>query len=145
MFLEGLFCRGSLPVLEKVMSFTEARHEVLVNNVSNFDTVGYQMRDLPLEEFFSALQKAVKNRDRGGTGAPLKLPSTRHLRWDKNGRLYAQPERIPENNILFHDENNRFVEKQMSELGQNALLHSLATELLRGQYNSLQTAIRGRL
>ena len=39
MLIENLINRGTAPVLEKVMSFTEARHEMLVNNVTNFDTV----------------------------------------------------------------------------------------------------------
>ena len=40
---------------------------------------------------------------------------------------------------------NRFVEKQLSDLAQNSLLHNVTAELLRGQYNSMQTAIRERL
>lgn len=145
MLLEGLLNRGSMPVLEQVLAFTHARHKVLVNNISNMDTVGYQMKDLPVQEFYSALDEALVRRNSGGAGQPLEMRNTRHLRWDRHGRLQAQPMTLDDNNILFHDRNNRFVEKQMSDMAQNALRHNASVEMLRQQYELLRTAIRGRL
>jgi len=145
MFLEGLLNRGSMPVLQQVMAFTQERHEVLVNNISNFDTVGYKMQDLPVEEFFSALDEASGDRDRGGASRPLRMRSTSNLHWDQAGHLHTEPVEIKNNNILFHDGNNRFVEKQMSAMAKNALLHNVSAELLRGQYELLRTALRERL
>jgi len=145
MSLESLINRGSLPVLQAVMSFTEARHEVLANNVSNIDTVGYKMRDLPVGEFFESLNEAIAHRDRRGTGEPLRIRSSRHLEWDNRGNFQVKPMEMENSNILFHDRNNRFVEKQMSELAKNTLLHNLTVELLRKKYEGLETAIRGRL
>ena len=145
MFLEGLLNRGSMPVLQQVMSFTQERQEVLANNISNFDTVGYKMQDLPVEEFMAALDEAIADRDRGGVSRPLRMRSTGNLHWDQVGRLHAQPVEIENNNILFHDNNNRFVEKQMSAMAKNALLHNVSAELLRGQYEMLRTALRERL
>ncbi len=145
MLFEGLLNRGSIPVLERVMSFTEARQGVLANNVSNFDTVGYKVKDLSKEVFFATLREAVERRAKGGASAPLAMESTGQLEWDGRGRLRAQASPVANSNILFHDGNNRFVEKQMSEMAQNAMLHNVTAELLRGQYSGLQTAIRGRL
>lgn len=145
MLIDSLLNRGSMPVLERVMSFTEARQQVLANNVSNLDTVGYKMQDLPEAEFSAALREAVDRRDSAGTSAELMLRNTRHLQWDQNGRLHAEPAEIEDSNILFHDENNRSVEKQMTEMAKNGLRHTLAVEMLRGQYQSLRSAIRGQL
>jgi len=145
MFLEGLLNRGSMPVLQQVMSFTQERHRVLANNISNLDTVGYKMQDLPESEFFVALDEAILDRDRGGAGRPLRMRSTSNLHWDQAGHLHAEPVEIENNNILFHDGNNRFVEKQMSEMAQNAILHNVSAELLRGQYELLRMAIRERM
>ena len=36
--LESLFQSSSLPVVEQVVNFTEARHGVLAGNVANLDT-----------------------------------------------------------------------------------------------------------
>ena len=145
MLLESLINRGAIPVLERTVAFTQARQEVLANNVSNFDTVGYKVRDLSVSEFCQAMTNAVERREKRGVGEPLRMQSTRSLRWDSRGHLQAQPIEIEDANILFHDDNNRFVEKQMSEMARNGLLHNVAVELLRTQYNGLQTALRGRL
>ncbi len=145
MFLESLLNRGAVPVLEQVMNFTQQRHSVLVNNISNFDTPGYKMQDLPVAEFDAALQEAVARREQKGGAGPLEMRPTRHLRWDGSGTLQAEAAELEDNNILFHDDNNRFVEKQMSEMAKNTLRHNVTVEMLRAQYNGLETAIRGRL
>ncbi len=143
--LEALLNRGSVPVLEQVSAFTEARHRVLVNNISNVDTVGYKMQDLPVAPFQEALRSAVERRDRQGASAALEMRSSGPYRWDSNGHLEAHPVEAEGENLLFHDGNNRFVEKQLSEMSKNGLLHNVVNELLRGKYEGLETAIRGRL
>ena len=130
-----------MPVLQQVMSFTESRHEVLVNNITNFDTVGYKMKDLPVAEFNQALGQAVQKRNSGGASAEFEMQSTQHLQWDSQGRLQTKPKEIQDQNILFHDRNNRFVEKQMSAMSKNALLHNVSAELLRQRYGTLKMAI----
>lgn len=134
-------------MLEKVMAFTEARHEVLANNISNIDTVGYPMQDLSVAEFDKSLSEAIARREKSGASAPLTLRSTRNLTWDSRGQLHATATEIDSNetNILFHDRNNRFVEKQMSEMSKNALRHQVVAALLKGKYDGLSQAIRGRL
>jgi len=143
--LEALLNRGSLPVLEQVSAFTELRHQVLVNNISNVDTVDYKMQDLPLAPFQEALRTAVELRDRRGGVAALEMRSSGPYHWDANGHFHAEPVEVEGENLLFHDGNNRFVEKQLSEMSKNGLLHNVVNEMLRGKYEGLQTAIRGRL
>ena len=145
MLFENLINRGALPVLQQVMSFTEARQVVLANNVSNLDTVDFKMQDLPADEFFSALDKAIKNRSGRGAGAELEMKNTKNLNWDSQNRLKAGKVDVADSNILFHDNNNRFVEKQMTQMSKNAMLHNIATELLRGQYGKLSMAISGKI
>lgn len=145
MLLDSLLNRGALPVLQQVLGFTETRHQILADNVSNFDTVGHQMRDLPEQEFNAALSRAVDDRRTRPLGTPFVPRTTRHYRWDQTGRLQTKPAQIENNNILFHDGNNRFVEKQMSDMAQNAIRHNVAVEMLRHQYNLLHSAISGRI
>ncbi len=145
MIFENLLNRGTLPVLQQVMSFTETRHIVLANNVSNLDTVDFKMQDLPTDEFIAALDKAINRRSGRGAGAPLEMKNTKNLSWDSQGRLKAGKIDVADNNILFHDNNNRFVEKQMTEMSKNAMLHNIASELLRGQYGKLSMAISGKV
>ena len=44
--LSSMFQSSTIPVLEQVVNFTEARHGVLAGNVANLDTPGYKTRDL---------------------------------------------------------------------------------------------------
>ena len=145
MSLEGLLTRGSMPVLEQVLSFTEQRQKVLADNISNIDTVGYKMKDLDAASFNQALNDAVQRRAARGADAPLTMTDSRTLRWDAAGNLTAQAIESENNNILFHDDNNRFIEKQMSLMSQNGLRHNVTAEMLRGKYSLLQQAIRGQM
>src|ERR1700759_2817408 len=60
--LSSLFQSSTVPVLEQVVNFTEARHGVLAGNVANLDTPGYKTRDLSPELFQEKLKEAVDTR-----------------------------------------------------------------------------------
>ena len=60
----SLFQSSTLPVLEQVVGFTQARHGVLAGNIANLDTPGYLTRDLSPEKFQEKLKDALKTRDR---------------------------------------------------------------------------------
>ncbi len=143
MWFDSIVSRGSMPVLEQVMSFTEERQNVLADNISNIDTVDYQMKDLDVDAFTASLTEAIERRASKGAAASLELKGTRNLSWDKEGRINATAIPSSPKNILFHDKNNRSVENQMAEMAKNGMMHNVAVELLRGQYTGLEKAIRG--
>src|SRR3989304_8216524 len=58
--LSTLFGTSSVPLLEQVVNFTEARHGVLAGNIANIDTPGYKTRDLSPELFHEKLKEAVE-------------------------------------------------------------------------------------
>ena len=66
-------------------------------------------------------------------------------RFGPGGSLEGRPREVGPENILFHDGTNSSVERQMSELVKNAMMHQIAVEMLRGRYSGLMTAIRGRV
>ncbi len=145
MLFENIVNRGNMPVLQQVMAFSEERHKVLADNISNIDTIDYQMKDLDTEAFISSLSDAIEHRASRGAGAPLEIKSSRYIEWDRNGRINTTAVNSEPENILFHDKNNRSVEKQMSELAKNGLMYNTAAELLKGQYDKLTMAIRGTM
>jgi len=51
----------------------------------------------------------------------------------------------PQRGMLFHDGNNRSMDQLMSEQAKNALMHSMAVELLRQQYTTMEMALRERV
>jgi len=143
MFLR-LTGRGPLPVLEKVLSYTEARQRVLAENIANVDTPGYRTKRLDPRLFQQALREALARRQ-NDPETPLRLPRTKQFFEGPDGRLHVTPVERPPENLLFHDGTNQRIEQQMTDLAENALMHQVAVELLQSQYRLLMEAIRGRL
>ncbi|MCE9592228.1 MAG: hypothetical protein K8S99_17115 [Planctomycetes bacterium] len=141
----NLFDSGSIPVLERVVQFTEARHRELLNNVANLSTPNFKPTDLDPAAFQRALGDAVDRRrksDNPGQG-PLLMSDTSQLAFRPDG-LDAHADASHEN-ILFHDNNDRDLERIMAHNAENTLAHRTAIELLRHEYSTLQTAISGRV
>ncbi len=141
--MRGIFGGGSLGAAQRVAEFAEARNTVLVDNIANIDTPGYRTRDLSVDEFQKMLGAAMDGCRR--SGGPLRFRGTRNISVGPNGSLSFQPIERSDNDQLYHDGGNRSVEQEMSELAKNTLLHRVATEVMRKQFNLLQVAIRERL
>ncbi len=143
--IDNIFNGGAIPVLEKSIEFTAARHRVLVNDIANLDTPYFQPRDLDPKSFDSALQEAIAQRRRTNTpeSGPLYVPETAQVSF-KNGRIEVRPE-ATDSNIMFHDRNNRNLERLMEHLAQNVLTHKTGIDMLKNEFAMLNTAISGRV
>lgn len=144
MILTDLTNRGAMPLLEWTLAFTEARHRVIVENVANIDTPGYRTRQLDPRSFQAALRDATRRRDASGADSP-RLRATRQVREAAPGRLEFRPATESPENVLFHDGTNARVERQMSQLAENAIAHQLAVELVKRRFDGIMQAIRGRV
>jgi len=125
MWFENIFGGSNTAVMDRTIQFTEARHKVLTNNIANIDTPGYKMRDLEIKQFQNDLQKAIDQRSISSESSEAELTSST----DFNQYL------------LFHDQNNRSPEKQITTITENAVLHNIMVELLRNRYTLLDKAI----
>ena len=141
MFLEAAYNRTTAPLLEKVAAFTEARHQMLADNVANFDTPEYQTRRLSLAAFQSKLREAVDRRKSDPAGR-LAIEPSEEFAVGRDGRLRVSPTTEGRENILFHDGTSRSVEAEMSEVAKNALLHRMCMYLLKGSYDGMMKAIK---
>ncbi|MBN2583805.1 MAG: flagellar basal body rod protein FlgB [Planctomycetes bacterium] len=142
-WLDGVLDSGRVAVARHVAQFAEARNAILADNIANIDTPYYKVRDLSVAEFQEMLGRAID--ETGGSGGPLRLESSANIEVSRQGdSLEFKPVEREDANILFHDGNNRSIEQEMSELAKNALMHRTAIEILRGQYNTLEMAIRGK-
>ena len=143
--IEGLFQHGSMPTLERMVQFTGERHRVLAHNIANLSTPRYRPTDLSVDDFRASLRRAIDERrggDRPLDGA-IEPRDTRDVRF-REGGLDARPG-TADRNILFHDENNRDLDRTMQDLAENTLMHQMSVELLRNQFDMLKMAIRERL
>jgi flagellar basal-body rod protein FlgB len=134
---------GPIPLLEKTLAFVEARQRMLATNIANITTPGYRTKQLDENAFQNALAEAAKNRDE--TGGAFELSSTREFRVDEQGLLEVAPSETPAENILFQDGTNASIERQMAQLAENAMLNQVSAELLKGYFDGLSKAIRGRV
>lgn len=144
MFLGDVANSGNIPALDAMLSFTHAQHKVLTENIANIDTPGYQARHLDPKQFQRALATAVA-RKREERSAGLKLDSSSQMEQGRGGELMFKPSRDPAENVLFHDQTNVRIERQMTKLAENGMMHQTAAQLLAGNYANLLKAIRGRV
>ncbi|MGA3065941.1 MAG: hypothetical protein ABSF29_03750 [Tepidisphaeraceae bacterium] len=132
MFLDRLLNQGNAPLLEQWLQFTEARERLLAEDVANVSTPHYQQKDLSLAQFQSALRERMNLRDSSPPGA---------VRFED----ISMDVQSPRHNLMFHDGNNRSMEQLMTDQAKNALMHTLAVELLRQQYSVMEMALRERV
>ena len=143
MFIRDVVNDGVMPALEKMLAFTQARHRVLAENIANVDTPGYKTKHLDPKAFQHALREALDSRKKTGS-SEFRISGTDQVKQDEFGRLNFTPSEKPAENILFHDQTNIRIEKQMAMLAENGMMHQAITELLNNRLKSLTKAIHGR-
>ena len=130
MLIEGLMNRGNGALLEQVINFASQRHKLILDGIANVDTPGYRQKDLSVERFSSMLRERVEQRRQSGSaGFDDMEMSTEN----------------PTSGILFHDRNNRSMEQLATDLAKNAMMHNLAIELLRKQFQQMEMALREKV
>ena len=136
---ESLFNATTLPILQQVVSFTQARHQVLASNIANLDVPGYRAKDLPVGEFQRQLAEAIRQRQE-----PPAFRSPGEPELPPPARLEpVELEDLPEM-LLYHDDGTKGLEYQVSEMLKNQMQHNLAISLMTHQFNLLRTAINER-
>ena len=133
-----LFGSTTIPALGEVLNFAQARHTVLAGNVANVNTPGYRLRDLSATEFQQRLKEAIaENR---AAAEPLSPGLASGEPGDPLRQVRASLE-----NLVYHDDTNIDLEKQVAEMTKNNLLHNFALTVITDQFQLLQTAISERV
>ncbi len=135
---EGIFQSTTIPIMEQVLGFTEARQNVLAGNIANLDTPGYKVRDLSVEDFQDRLKQAVKARRQGGVyRSPGEGPMAASSRRSVNIAGVAKDSKT----ITRHDGDNVGMEYQVSEMVKNQMRHNMALSIMVSQFRLLQAVI----
>lgn len=145
--LSSLFQSTTIPVLEQVVNFTEARHGVLAGNIANIDTPGYKTRDLSPELFQQRLQEAIETRDQPVRAYDyFPAGSTNEARDDREDRFSALHQVADSmKSILRHDEVDVSIEEQVNAVVKNQQIHNLAVTIMTAQFRLLRAAVTERV
>jgi flagellar basal-body rod protein FlgB len=136
--LANLFNSTTIPALGEVINFAQARHTVLAGNIANVNTPGYRLRDLSPTEFQQRLKEALAQSQQ--TNRPISPGLASSQPGDPLRQVRASLE-----NIVYHDDTNVDLEKQVAEMTKNQLLHNFALTIMTDQFQLLQTAISERV
>lgn len=131
--MSSLFQASTIPILEQMASFAQARHTMLAANLANIDTPGYVGQDLSVEDFQNRLKEAIAERDSPGMAAQGSAET------GSAGSMENVARDTP--SILFHDQSSVGTEYQVSEMIKNRMQHNLAITILTQQFHLLQAAV----
>lgn len=134
----SLFNSSTIPVLEKVVAFTEARHNVLAGNIANIDTPGYRAQDLSPLRFQNQLKEAIETR-REEASHPAASPGMTPSGLENEDPFAALHDNMK--SLLYHDGSDNDLERQVTELTKNQLQYNLAVTIMTNQFRLLQAAI----
>jgi flagellar basal-body rod protein FlgB len=144
-----IFQSTAIPVLEQVVAFTKARHGVLAGNVANLDTPGYTTRDLSPVLFEEKLKEAINARDRSLSLNPGSQSVALHDGSESTSSLTQAVDSLRDvadsmKSILYHDESDVAIEKQITEIAKNQAKHNLALSLMVSQFQLIEAAVSER-
>ena len=145
MTIPDLFNHSGIPILEQVINFSQARHNLLAGNIANLDTPGYHTRDSPPAAFEARLKAAIEASRRQAAEPDIYAASTAEL--DNTSTQQRDPYIAVKDSlasILRHDDGNVGMEQQVAELSKNQMQHNLAVNILASQFRLLQAAISER-
>lgn len=142
--LSNIFDSSTVPVLEQVVNFTQARHGVLAGNIANIDTPGYKTRDISPEQFQEKLKDAVTQRRQAAQSPTYAINAELAGRKPATGHDGMNEVRDSMKSILYHDNSDISIEQQVSEISKNQGQHNLALSLMTSQFRLLRAAITER-
>ena len=143
--IDGLTNSDAIPVLERLIQFAGQRHRIITNNIANLSTPGFRPADVSVKEFQDQLGEAidVRRSKRTSGDGQLNLKSNAQIEIAADSMiLHPEPQ---SQNILFHDENDRNVERIMQGLVENFTAYRTAAQFLRSRFELLNSAIRERV
>ncbi|HXT12491.1 MAG TPA: flagellar basal body rod protein FlgB [Candidatus Angelobacter sp.] len=124
--IEGLFNQPCYLAAKKTLDAIAVRQEAIANNIANLETPGYKRIDLS-PDFRAELDRAC------ASGDPKQIASlTPTLAVDTTAVANSQ------------DGNTVNLESEMMQQNQNALVHTLETQMVSGLLMRMKMAITGK-
>jgi flagellar basal-body rod protein FlgB len=124
--IEALFNQPNYLAAKKALDAVSLRQEAIANNIANLETPGYKRVDLA-PAFQTELDRAC------ASGDPQQIESL-------NPTLAVDTTAVASS----RDGNTVHLENELMQMNQNAVAHSLETQLVSGMLQRMQMAITGK-
>lgn len=137
-WIDSIFQRESLPVLEAGMGFAFQKNLVISNNIANVETPDYYRQTLPEDEFTESLVDAIGQREKYHSNSfepegklDLQYQGSYPRMRMFNGKEYS---------VERHDENSVNLETEMLDMAKNQLKMSAMQRLYKKNLTMLLNA-----
>ena len=120
-------------VLERILDFTQQRHQVLARNLADFRSEGFVPCDLPLGEFTACMTRAVSEHL---SAERLLFADTDHIRFETGGHFDADPVVDEQGLRLLREDANSYLSFQIRKLSENQYNTRIARQLLERKQRS---------
>jgi flagellar basal-body rod protein FlgB len=141
--IDSLVSSPTIQMLEQTLSFTEQRHQVLLEDIANASTPGFVQKDVSVAEFQKSLQEEL-GRKRSSFGRAFSPESSATLSFGPTATggigVTATATEVPEG-AAFHDRSVHSMEYLMSQMADNAISHNMVAQFLKGKYDTIGRAI----
>ncbi len=124
--IEALFNQPNYLAAKKSLDAIVLRQEAIANNIANLETPGYKRVDLA-PSFETQLARAT------ASGDPAEINSIKPT-------LTVDTTAVPSS----RDGNTVHLQNELMQMNENAMAHSLETQLVGGMLQRMQMAITGR-
>jgi flagellar basal-body rod protein FlgB len=124
--IEALFNQPNYLVAKKALDAVVLRQQAIANNIANLETPGYKRIDIA-PSFEAELERASSSGD---------LAQIESLK----PSLSVDPNAVASS----RDGNTVHLQSELMELNENAVAHSLETQLVSGMLQRMQMAITGK-
>jgi flagellar basal-body rod protein FlgB len=125
---------SSVKLLQNLLDYYSEKNRVIAKNISNIGTENYKRQDVlfkeALNERTNSILKATNQKHLGGVqGSPESNSTFEHVN--------------DQSEDMASGENNVNIEREMSELAENALRYKFASRKVGDYYRNLQNVIKG--
>jgi flagellar basal-body rod protein FlgB len=129
-----VFMPDSIKLLQNLLDYCSVKNKVIAKNLANIGTEKYNREDV---EFKDMLNENI--------GEVLKTDDPRHISMLRTDNSFDSKYEVTEDKSTDNDSgvNNVNIEREMSEMAENALRFRFASKKVSDYYKSIQSVIKG--
>lgn len=128
MNLQTMVTDNITELLVKIVEFTHNRQKILTQNINYMHRAGFVPMDLAVDEFSELLNTAIEEHM---CNHRLVLCDTQNIKFEADGDLELKAIVDQSAFELLEDNQDEYIEQQISKLLENAINQRVAAELLR--------------